>query len=364
MVPCDTISRRRRTRPLACALPTTDPVNNISQPIQPRTDLPYCASLPSVGQFALRHIFIINYRTAPGDAISMLKTVFVALVGATACVLTSGLSPESASHRLPHDIRSPDTVASDLDPSSPITIFEALTTEVGPYPCIRIPSTLALPDGSVLAFAECRRWVGDGCFIDGMKNDSSAEYFNRSICMRKSVDGGATWGALQDNITERYSANPSAVFDQVRNRTLLVFNDAASEVLYSVSSSDGGSTWDLPAKPLLDSQTAEPMPGVGGPGNSVVALPDGTLLAAVYVQHERNTLHGHSTGVGNAMSTDDVRSDCLSVCVLCIYCCGMLQIPYQQDEPEPNRLLFKRECYTKHGRWRDLGAGAPAPTFG
>ena len=108
--------------------------------------------------------------------------------------------------------RSEDHKSATTPPPPFVTLFEAVNTAVGPYPCTRIPSGLALPNGIVLAFAECRRWVGDGCFIHGMHNDSSAQYFNRSICLRRSLDGGTTWEPLQDNITERYSSNPSAVY--------------------------------------------------------------------------------------------------------------------------------------------------------
>ena len=76
-----------------------------------------------------------------------------------------------------------------------------------------------------------------------------------------------------------------ARYDALRNRTLLVFNDAASMTLYSIASHDGGATWDTPAAPLTDNATGIPMPGVGGPGNSVVALPDGAIVAAVYVDY-------------------------------------------------------------------------------
>jgi Neuraminidase (sialidase) len=87
---------------------------------------------------------------------------------------------------------------------------------------------LAMPDGALLAFAECRRWAGDQCFVDGHLNATRAQESNRSICMRRSEDGGTTWDALRPNITQRLSANPSALHDASRNRTLLFFDDAQS----------------------------------------------------------------------------------------------------------------------------------------
>jgi hypothetical protein len=160
----------------------------------------------------------------------------------------------------------------------PLTVFQSST---GPYPCIRIPSTLALPDGNtILAFAECRRWAGDQCFVRGIPNASREQEFNRSVCMRRSIDGGQTWGLLQPNITHRYSANPSAVLDSARNRTLLFFDDAQTRGLYFIASRDAGVTWDAPTR-LRDASGAV-LSGVNGPGNSAIALRNGALLVAVY----------------------------------------------------------------------------------
>jgi sialidase-1 len=69
------------------------------------------------------------------------------------------------------------------------------------YPCIRIPSVISLPTSppSLAAFAECRYWVGDGCIPIGSKERTAEEGFVdvRDLCMKTSVDGGMTWGALE-----------------------------------------------------------------------------------------------------------------------------------------------------------------------
>ena len=161
--------------------------------------------------------------------------------------------------------------------AAPITVF---TSPLGEYPCTRIPSASTLPDGTVLAFAECRRWAGDQCFIDGWHNATREQEFNRSICLRRSSDGGHTWGQLQPNITARYSANPTAAHDAARGRTLLFFDDARSGGLYSIASHDSGASWEAPTPLHDDSGVA--LKGTSGPGNSVVVLPGGTLLLGVY----------------------------------------------------------------------------------
>ena len=175
------------------------------------------------------------------------------------------------------------------------------------YPCVRIPSALAIPNTNViLAFAECRRWGGDQCFNKGVQNASREQEFNRSICLRRSTNGGLTFGPLSMNITRRYSANPSAAVLPKADKILLVFNDAVDKQLYSLSSNDLGRTWDPFPTPLVDNLTGTVLTGVAGPGNSVVALSDHSLLVAVYDANRQNTTMFSSVRVFK--STDNGKS--------------------------------------------------------
>ena len=104
------------------------------------------------------------------------------------------------------------------------------------YACFRIPALIALTNGSLLLFAEGRRYsCADHGFVD--------------LVVRASSDGGASWGALrvvrsestpQKNVTIGNAA-PLALSG---NRVLLPFcrDNAAAGVLYSA---DGGGSWSL-----------------------------------------------------------------------------------------------------------------------
>ena len=159
----------------------------------------------------------------------------------------------------------------------PQVIFAYSTTS--PYPCIRIPSALALPGSrTILAFAETRRWIGDQCYPDAPK--PAAQESNRSICLRRSLDAGATWLALRPNISQRYSANPTALHDATTNRTLLFFDDTLNGHLYMQRSTDSGDTWSL-AMPLRTA-AGLPISAICGPGNAAVATANGTIFVAGY----------------------------------------------------------------------------------
>jgi hypothetical protein len=49
----------------------------------------------------------------------------------------------------------PSANSADLEPT---VVF---MSGIGGYPCVRVPSLIAVP-GAILAFAECRSFVGDG----------------------------------------------------------------------------------------------------------------------------------------------------------------------------------------------------------
>src|SRR5699024_4667928 len=56
------------------------------------------------------------------------------------------------------------------------------------FQCFRIPAIVEAPDGSLIAFAEARRPLGDSfCHDDG----------SIDLVMRSSNDGGRTWSELQ-----------------------------------------------------------------------------------------------------------------------------------------------------------------------
>lgn len=79
------------------------------------------------------------------------------------------------------------------------------------YPAIRIPSVAVTKKGSVLAFAEARKSLGDQS-----END---------IVVKRSTDGGATWSALKlihDDGANSLN-NPTAVVEQASGRIFLMY---------------------------------------------------------------------------------------------------------------------------------------------
>ena len=68
------------------------------------------------------------------------------------------------------------------DPPEPPTTHVVFDAGVDQYPNIRIPSILSLLDGTLLAFAEGRQ---------------GGDHAQNDIILKRSVNGGETWGALQ-----------------------------------------------------------------------------------------------------------------------------------------------------------------------
>ena len=72
-----------------------------------------------------------------------------------------------------------------------VDVFSA--GDAGDVPCFRIPALLYGQDGSLLAFAEARSWLGDNCWPArgaAMRRDNTT-----SIVLRRSTSQGRTWGS-------------------------------------------------------------------------------------------------------------------------------------------------------------------------
>jgi len=118
------------------------------------------------------------------------------------------------------------------------------------YPIVRIPSSVTTQAGTVLAFAEGRQRRSDHA-----QND---------IILRRSQDGGRTWGAVQVVASEDGDSlnDPSAVIDRRNGRIVLHYSrfaegyhsdgaepgydDPRSSRNYVVHSDDDGLTWSAP----------------------------------------------------------------------------------------------------------------------
>lgn len=127
------------------------------------------------------------------------------------------------------------------------TVYAAKEAE---YASIRIPSLLTHPDGTVLAFAE-------GRFRDH-------DHGENDIILKRSSDGGRTWGDLRMVASERRDSlnDPSVVVDRGTGRVVLHYTrfaegyhtdkavpgyeDPRSSRNYVRFSDDAGATWSDP----------------------------------------------------------------------------------------------------------------------
>ena len=102
------------------------------------------------------------------------------------------------------------------------------------YHTFRIPALAVSPQGTLLAFCEGRK-------------TSRADLGNNDLMLKRSTDGGRTWGKLQQiyDEGEKTIGNPTVVVDQDTATIWLVMLRNASEVLLT-QSTDDGKTWSQP----------------------------------------------------------------------------------------------------------------------
>jgi sialidase-1 len=143
-------------------------------------------------------------------------------------------------------------------PSPPeVTVF---VHGEGGCSCIGIPALILTRNRTVLAFAECRMWQGDGCHLaSGTPTPKNPNCSGTCIVMKRSSTGGATWS--QPHIVAGAGGNVMPVFDAIRGRVVLNYalgsaNDppyiqAAASVMVTVAETDGpeilsAAAWSTP----------------------------------------------------------------------------------------------------------------------
>ena len=162
-------------------------------------------------------------------------------------------------------------------PQSELRHVDVFTSGQDGYHTFRIPAIEAAPDGSLLAFAEARKYN---------RSDPGMKENDIDLVMKRSTDGGATWSAMKviEDPGEKWSAaNPSTVVDKT-NRKVWVFyirskpgrssetSRPGTDDMQNMArtSSDNGITWseaiDLTsaARDMSDSNWRVSVPGPGG----------------------------------------------------------------------------------------------------
>ena len=160
---------------------------------------------------------------------------------------------------------------------SPLKHVDVFTSGQDGYKGYRIPALEAAPDGSLLAFAEARKYNLSDPGGPGQEID---------LVLKRSSDGGATWSSMKviEHSGEFWSsANPATVVDRQNGRLWLFYlrckpgrgtdearpgtDDVLNLARYS---DDNGATWSEPidqtsvARDRNDGQWRISVPGPGG----------------------------------------------------------------------------------------------------
>jgi len=144
-----------------------------------------------------------------------------------------------------------------------VSAVDLFLAQQGGFICYRIPALLSIPGTNVSLV-----------FVEGRNNASSLSACGdntnvKSIVMRRSTDGGATWAAQKTLFDcacgSGYECGyPSAVYDRDTNTTWLMLSTGKGTMVSS--STDQGTTWATPTNtPILglDSFAKNPSSGHG-----------------------------------------------------------------------------------------------------
>ncbi len=145
----------------------------------------------------------------------------------------------------------------------------------GGYHTYRIPALLVTAKGTVLAFCEGRK-------------TSSRDNGDIDLLLRRSMDGGKTWGPAALVYEEGGSAeitigNPAPVLDRKTGTVHLLFT-RDNQRLFATRSTDDGRTWSAPAE-ITETLKAVNFPWSrlgAGPGHGI-QLRNGRLLVPLWL---------------------------------------------------------------------------------
>lgn len=140
--------------------------------------------------------------------------------------------------------------AAPLQESAPLWQTDVFVSGEGGYHTYRIPSLIAAPGGTLLAFVEGRR-------------AGAADSGDIDLLLRRSTDEGRTWGPVQVLVDdgEDTAGNPCVAIESKTGRVLLVFSrnrgadkerdiiagkGSGGQRLWLTGSRDDGHTWSEP----------------------------------------------------------------------------------------------------------------------
>jgi hypothetical protein len=108
-------------------------------------------------------------------------------------------------------------------PSANHTVSQIWQHGEGGCLCVGIPALIHTRSQTILAFAECRMWKGDGCFPKTAAPVPPANFSCRSTCIvaKRSADGGKSWSS--QHLVTHAGGNVMPVWDDVRGRVVLNF---------------------------------------------------------------------------------------------------------------------------------------------
>ncbi len=164
--------------------------------------------------------------------------------------------------------------------------------KTGEYPMFRIPGIVALDDGSLLAYYECRQ--GD---------DNSAI----DVAMRRSTDGGRTWGertVLVHGYRRLTNNNPVMIAD---GSTVYFLHCENYIRLFIRVSHDYGMTWSE-RRELTDSFDKQ-IPFAWnvvaiGPGHGA-KLSSGRLIVPMWIGYNQMNIYSHRPSYSTSYYSDD-----------------------------------------------------------
>eukprot|EP01084_Bolivina_argentea_P034085 63063_1 len=193
------------------------------------------------------------------------------------------------------------------------------------FPWIRTPSIITTSDGTLVAFAFCRHYTGNGCqcnttSFESFKSFEITDSADGVLCSKISTNNGESWSNMTYPFGQSFTSRVGAsVYDSFNNVIIfqsVVYGQTSNQTVYQIKSTNSGQTWSKPidiGRLYLGQSIYKNLKNIGE-GNGL-QLKNGRIIFVGHTNDD-NAITWYSTDYGNTYNISQNIIQNLTECTM------------------------------------------------